>query len=81
MKLTERKLRQVIREELLREGRRENLSKLDDIKSQIGRFRTDLSDQSFQGEFTRGEMEELERKFKEIDSTLEEIERILIEAG
>jgi archaellum component FlaC len=81
MKLTERKLRGIIREELLREGRRENLSKLDDIKSQIGRFRTDLSDQSWDGEFTRGEMEELERKFKDLNGTLEGIERILIEAG
>lgn len=81
MKLTERKLKKIIREEVLQEGRRENLSELDKIKSHINRFHNDLSDQSFEGEFTHGEMEELERKFKEVRNTLQEVERILIEAG
>ena len=81
MKLAESELRQIIKEEILREGRRKNLDELDKIKSHINRFQKDLSDQSWEGEFTRGEMENLERKFKEVRSTLQEIERILIEAG
>ena len=81
MKLAESELRQIIKEEILREGRRKNLDELDKIKFHIGRFQKDLSDQSWEGGFTRGEMENLERKFKEVRSTLQEIERILIEAG
>lgn len=81
MKIVENKLRSIIREEILREGRRENLDELDKIKSHVGRFQKNLSDQSWQGGFTRGEMEDLERKFKEVRRTLQEIERILIEAG
>lgn len=81
MKLAESELRQIIKKEILREGRRKNLDELDKIKSHINRFQKDLSDQSWEGEFTRGEMENLERKFKEVRSTLQEIERILIEAG
>lgn len=79
--MNENKLRSIIREEILREGRRENLDELDKIKSHVGRFQKKLSDQSFQGEFTHGEMENLERKFKEVRGTLQEIERILVEAG
>lgn len=81
MRIAESKLRNIIRKEILREGRRENLDELDKIKSHIGRFQKDLSDQSWEGEFTRGEMENLERKFKDVRNTLQEIEHILIEAG
>jgi len=38
MKLSKSKLRDIIREEILREGRRENLDELDKIKSHVGRF-------------------------------------------
>lgn len=79
MKLTESQLRKVIREELLREDRRENLERLDNIRRRLNRFQKDISDQSFEGAFTRGETQELERKFEKVRGVFDEIERILIE--
>jgi uncharacterized coiled-coil DUF342 family protein len=76
------KLRKIVREEVQRfisENRRrdEFLEQLDDARSKLGQLRTNLS-RNARG-YTRGSIEKFERKMKEVDNLLDEVERIIIE--
>lgn len=78
MKLTERELRKLVREELLREGFTDhNFRLLDSVRSKLGQLQKEVSDQGFEGEFRRGEVKKLERKFGKIRDLLDEIEKVL----
>lgn len=81
MKLTKDKLRRVIREELVRESvMDDNLDQLKQVRSELGKLEKDVSDQGFEGHFTVGQVEDAQRKFKEVRNKLEEIERLFVEA-
>ena len=76
------KLRKIVREEVRRfvnenSRRDERLEKLDQARRNLDRLQTDVS-RNARG-FTRGAIEELERKMKRVNSLLDEVERIIIE--
>lgn len=80
------KLKNLVREEIRnifeQEGKElmdENLRDLDNLKSHIGRFEQKLSDQSWEGHFTHGDIGTIQSKFKEIRELLKDVEKILIE--
>lgn len=79
MKLTESKLRSIIREELT-ESRGEYMDMLRSVRKELSDLEMQVSNRSFEGEFTRGETEDLQRKFKEIRSNLEEVEQLIVKA-
>lgn len=79
MKLTEDRLRQIIREELT-ESRGEYMDMLRSVRKELSDLEMKVSDRSFEGEFTRGEIEDLQRKFKEIRNKLDETEQLIVKA-
>lgn len=80
--MKESRLRSLVRQELneISAATEENLEKLDSIRRSVNRLQKQVSDQSFEGEFTRGEVESAERVFKDIKQDLDELERIFIES-
>jgi hypothetical protein len=79
MKLTEEKLRRIIREELT-ENRGEYMDMLRSVRKELSDLEMQVSNRSFEGEFTRGETEDLQRKFKEVRSKLQEVEQLIVKA-
>ena len=80
MKLTEEKLRSIIREELT-ESRGEYMDMLRSVRKELSNLEMKVSDRSFEGEFTRGETEDLQRKFKEVRNKLQEVEQLIVKAA